>query len=261
MSVIRTIIAVTVMSGMLAESVVGPAPWYWKAFPSFGEDYEWRFIANAGGYPNGNPVLFRNAGSATDYQPVLLVRTYGRALHANVGHVLLWGPRREQNDLLIETFDLSELRPIDVTAKSDAERVWTTTAEPIDRISIPAALPAGRAPGRYVVRTASTLGEVLMLAEGPSTHEAATSIYAWTPATGTVDVMPQPWFNEAIADLGYEWITRVTRDPVSGHIFGDGIRIVPFELDANGALLRRVPNKPSESMFSTWLRALRRGRR
>jgi hypothetical protein len=57
------------------------------------------------------------------------------------------------------------------------------------------------------------------------------------PAEGSVDVMPQSWFNHETADLGYEWIARVTRHPSNGHILGDGIRIAPFELDENGRLL------------------------
>jgi hypothetical protein len=248
---------------VLDDSVVGPAPWYWKTFPSFGEGFEWQFAANAGSeYPNGTPVLFaRTDRDAAGKQPVLSVRIYGRVLRANDDHILLWGPRHRQNDLLIETFELDQLRPIGGTEQSDDDRIWVTTADPIDRVSIPAGLPAGRAPGQYIARAASTLAEVLMLADGPSPRDAAISVYAWSPAAGTLDVMPQSWFNEGNTDLGYEWITRVTRDPTSGHIFGDGVRMTPFELDARGRWLRRLPNRPRERLFTTWLRELRRGRR
>jgi hypothetical protein len=180
-------------------------------------------------------------------------------LRANDGQILLWGPRHQENDLLIETFVLGELQQIDARAPDDA-RIWITTAKPTERLTIPAGLPAGRAPDRYIARAASTLGEVLLLADGPSRHDAASSIYAWTPSSGTVDVMPQTWFNERAADLGYEWITRVRRDLRSGHILGDGIRIAPFELDEHGGWLREMPTNGA-GLLSLWWRELRRRRR
>ena len=44
-------------------------------------------------------------------------------------------------------------------------------------------------------------------------------------------VLPQDWFNSANLDYGYQWVTRVARDPQTGRIHGDGIRISPFVLD------------------------------
>src|SRR5205809_5780264 len=41
-----------------------------------------------------------------------------------------------------------------------------------------------------------SLHDALPISDGPSRHDAASSIYAWTPGSGTVDVMPQTWFNE-----------------------------------------------------------------
>jgi hypothetical protein len=46
--------------------------------------------------------------------------------------------------------------------------------------------------------------------------------------------MPQQWWNKSDADFGYQWISRVARDALSGLIVGDGVRIDPFVLDASG---------------------------
>ena len=54
------------------------------------------------------------------------------------------------------------------------------------------------------------------------------------PRANEYDVIPQDWWNESDADFGYQWITRVGRDPKSGRLVGDGIRIEPFKLDASG---------------------------
>jgi hypothetical protein len=229
------------LSKVLDNGCVGPAPWYWKTFPSFGERYEWRFVsAGPIGYPNGHPALFERhprgvEGSAA--RPLLVVRIYARVLRSNEGHVLLRGPRRRASDLLIESFALGELRPVAEGAAAEREPLWTAAAPATDYLTIPQALPAGRAPGRYVTRAASMDLEVLLLADGPDSREAATSIYVWHPAVGTIDVIPLTWFREDTNDLGYEWITRVMRDPKTGNFFGDGMRMAPFELDGHGRLL------------------------
>jgi hypothetical protein len=57
------------------------------------------------------------------------------------------------------------------------------------------------------------------------------------PREGTARILPQDWFNAGGYDYGYQWVTRVARDPRTGRIHGDGIRIGPFVLDAS---LRRL---------------------
>ncbi len=50
---------------------------------------------------------------------------------------------------------------------------------------------------------------------------------------------PQDWFNTGGLDYGYQWVTRVARNPQTGHIHGEGIRIEPFILDDSLRGLRR----------------------
>jgi hypothetical protein len=47
-------------------------------------------------------------------------------------------------------------------------------------------------------------------------------------------VLPQKWFNGGKYDFGYQWITRVQRDPRTGQIVGEGIRLGNFLLDRSG---------------------------
>ena len=51
------------------------------------------------------------------------------------------------------------------------------------------------------------------------------------PKQDTVKVVPQNWFNKGDYDFGYQWPTRVARDPVSKKIFGEGMRLGYFILD------------------------------
>jgi hypothetical protein len=82
------------------------------------------------------------------------------------------------------------------------------------------------------------LDELLVLVH--STAGGATSNYAddmrlrlWIvrPVDGTVDVVPQDWFNHGAYDFDYQWVTRVAREPGTGRIVGEGVRLSPFALD------------------------------
>jgi len=53
-------------------------------------------------------------------------------------------------------------------------------------------------------------------------------------AKRTILVLPQRWWNETDVDFGYQWITRVSREPLSGLIVGDGIRIRSIVPDDSG---------------------------
>jgi len=56
-------------------------------------------------------------------------------------------------------------------------------------------------------------------------------LWSLKPHENVINVYPQNWFNRGAYDFGYQWVTRVARDPSTGKIIGDGIRIRPFVLD------------------------------
>jgi hypothetical protein len=56
------------------------------------------------------------------------------------------------------------------------------------------------------------------------------------PREGRYRLYPQDWFNGGGYDYSFQGISRVARDPNSGRVYGDGIRIAPFVL---GKSLRR----------------------
>jgi hypothetical protein len=65
-------------------------------------------------------------------------------------------------------------------------------------------------------------------------------IHLWIvrPGAGTIEVLPQDWFNDRSFDFGYQWITRIARDPQSGQLVGEGIRLRPFALDESGTRIK-----------------------
>jgi len=72
-----------------------------------------------------------------------------------------------------------------------------------------------------------------------SNDEAACAVAALRPRAGEVTVLPQTWYTANKCDVGYQWITRVTRDPATGRIIGGGIRIGNFELTEDGMRVER----------------------
>ena len=66
---------------------------------------------------------------------------------------------------------------------------------------------------------------------GPKSGRGNLALMHLNPVQGTLQLYPQDWFNDAPIDFGYQWVTRVARDPKTGRIHGDGIRIDPFTLD------------------------------
>jgi hypothetical protein len=69
------------------------------------------------------------------------------------------------------------------------------------------------------------------IAPGPKSGHGNLALMLLNPVSGTLRLYPQDWFNDGRVDLGYQWVTRVGRDPKTGRIHGDGIRIDPFILD------------------------------
>jgi hypothetical protein len=82
-----------------------------------------------------------------------------------------------------------------------------------------------------------SIKEVLVLgsvvAHGPRNQ----SIWVVKPSENMINVLPMDWWNDGDYDYGYEWVTKLARDPKTGNIVGEGIRILPFLLDESGSFL------------------------
>ena len=67
----------------------------------------------------------------------------------------------------------------------------------------------------------------------PSWERADLALMVACPRECTVQLYGQDWFNGGGLDYGYQWVTRVARDPKTGKVRGEGIRISPFVLDTS----------------------------
>lgn len=232
----------------IINSAVGPAPWYWRTFPKVTcDDRElvWRFLGTKGSL--AYLVVLEEKGS---HEPLLALNTYARPFLANAGYLGVWAPLKNGGDIDIQFVEIKTLSPIHgfpIAGKSfkDSSSHVLHSATIAERVSISNKLAAGLHEGPKA-KCAESLHEVFIIAAGPHCESGidsapAASIYIWKPAIGKITVLPQRWFTAEVVDLGYEWITRVTRDSHSGHLVGGGIRIDDFVLTEDGTqLLRRL---------------------
>jgi hypothetical protein len=224
----------------------GPSPWYLHhpaARISTPEgEWHWEFFDDAtlGGMsrlqsPLGQTVLL------VDFQCYVQPLPDARLLvwYEIGSQEAPWNP-----SINFALISLRALEALDASAvardmREKKQRVWfiggepalyelATTLDPgVHRISSPAQF--------------HDLSETLALADygHASKHfdRMCRAIFAFDFSSGQVTVMPQRWFNEGDYDFGYQWIARVQRDPQTGRIFGEGVRIPPFRLDETGANL------------------------
>ena len=180
---------------------------------------------------------------------VLALNTYCRAFPVGDSLLGVWCPEypthQAQNAYIrVLCFDPEQLKPFPLSEvagwfKQSNERVYAATA-PLAEFEVSCALP----PGTHKIDVPPEfrgVPELLLVTSYPAAgkDDPACAILALAPGTGTVEVLPQKWFTASKVDVGYQWVTRVARDPVSHRLVGDGIRIGKFELTDDGCDVER----------------------
>jgi hypothetical protein len=132
----------------------------------------------------------------------------------------------------LEVIEDVETASRELTMRRDRSRVWHRGGE-VSACSVPAYLPAGthRFPLPSEFRE---IDELLILAHCTTTAEMNLALHIVRPRENTIEVIPQDWFNKGNYDFGYQWPTRVAREPVTRKIFGEGFRLGRFVLDETG---------------------------
>jgi len=154
----------------------------------------------------------------------------------------IWCP--EPGYLRLLCFDPDQLtafplRDVAGWFKKSQDRAYSVTA-PLAEMEISSRLSAGKhsieVPAEF-----RGLDELLLIGSYPaaSKDDAACAVLVLHPQAVEVTVLPQTWFTANKFDVGYQWITRVTRDTQTGRIIGGGIRIDNFELTEDGVTVER----------------------
>ena len=162
---------------------------------------------------------------------------YSRAFLVPSSRLGLWF--EENSSIHVFCFDPEALNPFSTSAipddfKRDRSHFFCL-GPPLAKMTIPCDLAEGvhefQFPPEFV-----RVDELFAIASNPHAgpRDAFCSILEIRPSENLVRVYPQKWFTSDTLDVGYQWITRAARDPRTGRLVGDGIRIDPFELSEDG---------------------------
>jgi len=220
----------------IINKLAGPAPWYWKSFPS-AKGFEWTYHGEEG--PLAFLVTLNEPGKKHD--PVLALNTYCTPFALPGGRFGIWSPEG-RSMIRVVAFDPDKLIPFGMEEivgwfKNSGDRIYSKV-EPVADFEFSAELPEGthelQIPTEF-----HDIEEVGIIAarKAMSSDEPACAVFVLYPHAGLVQVLPQPWFNGNDFEVGKQWITRIGRDPVSHRLIGDGVRIPGFRLTENGKQL------------------------
>jgi hypothetical protein len=223
----------------------GPSPWYLRGATPPAPGFVWSG-AGESDRTAGATVLSNREG------PVLILDFHNYVSVVDSETMLVWHQRHVTSGptapVVLRLFRLKDLRPLDGDLASlcesmrRAEAPFAASDPPLDEMSIPTTVANER---RELVFLPLLRGieELLILCRSSAIHESPPgegnnlALLVAHPARGAYQLFPQDWFNSAGLDYSYQWVTRVARDPRTGRIHGEGVRISPFVLDES---LRRT---------------------
>jgi hypothetical protein len=222
----------------IIEQTTGPAPWYWKSFPETagktGKRFEWTYHGESG--PLAYLVTLNELGKSDS--PLLALNTYATPFLVGNGLLGVWCPEGRSMIRLVG-FDVENLQPFAFEEivgwfKNSGDRIYSKVA-PLADCEFSAELSEGTHEFAFPPEF-SRLEELGITAarKALSEEDAACALFVVYPHAGLVQVLPQAWFNGGKYEVGKQWITRVTRDPVTHRIVGDGFRIPVFCLTEDG---------------------------
>jgi hypothetical protein len=217
---------------------VGPAPWYWKTFKPVVGSAAQRFAWRLADHGKGRLCVFLESEAG---ELKFVAHTYTRVLPLGTDLFAAWFPVLSETpprgvcELRVTCFDTGKLPTLPGPAQSDGRTYYSSGVPPISEFSVPVGLSAGDN-NLQVPREFNTISEMLIVGNHAGDN-ATTAVYAVYPQLGRVTVLPQLWFKGF--DDGYQWISRVTRHPVSRALIGDGVRIGKFQLTEDGCHLAR----------------------
>jgi hypothetical protein len=219
---------------------IGPAPWYWKTFPSLrsraGQRFLWKHHGESGAIAH-----LVTLGIEQDSGEVrLALNTYCRPFLVPPHLLGVWCP--EGRSIRVTCFDPDHLKAFDLAEvagwfKQSSDRIYAATA-PIADFEISLSL----APGTHKLDTPAELRSVDELViptsyKATSNDDAAFALFVVYLQAGLVEVLPQKWFTAAQYQVGKQWITRAARDPDSQRIFGECFGVGTFLLEEDGCRL------------------------
>jgi hypothetical protein len=221
----------------LLKQTVGPAPWYWESFPivrgAAGQQFVWQFHGSQGALAY---MVSLSLGSES-HKARLALNTYARPFLVGESRLGIWCPQGRY--IRMALFEIDQLAAFDFQEvagwfKQSTERIFSATA-PIADFEFDGMLPQGTHAVEFPAEF-HDIHEMHVVSSYPakSKEDPHAAVYIVYPHAGLVEVLPQKWFTADKFDIGYQWISRITRDPETHRLIGEGVRIGGFELTPDG---------------------------
>jgi hypothetical protein len=221
------------------DNVPGPSPWYLRADSPRLRGFSWKDLGADATFA-GKTALVGPSG------PVAIFDFHNYVSVLNERYLVVWHQQHVQSGptapVRIIVLDTHELTLIDKDLES-ACRFMTENKIPL--LYNGATLTSLELDTSVADRTLSAafpeplagMQELLILCHSsgvdpePSWERSNLALLVANPSISSYKLYPQDWFNTANLDYGYQWVTRVVRDPHTQQVHGEGIRIAPFTLD------------------------------
>jgi hypothetical protein len=234
-------------SKSLFEGVPGPSPWYLTPKTVAVGEYTWQ-PAGKSDVSSGMTLLVGPHG------PVALLDFYNYVLPLDDSSLLIWhqpqtdGPSTADVRLFVLRPD--RLLPLGSMSEALCERMKREQTAILFHGEVSADLRLSTSNAGDELHTdfpepLLAIPELLILCKSSGVESSPgwersnlALLVAWPPES-RYRLYPQDWFNQDGRDYGYEWVTRVARDPKTRQVHGEGIRISPFILDESLRSLRR----------------------
>jgi hypothetical protein len=225
------------MTFAVPKNTPGPSPWYMRDCEAPGAGLHWR-VAGDGAETAGKTLLVGPAG----VYAVLDFQNYAMPLGG--GFLAIWhqrhttqGPTEPVVITLLKPLQLEPLSGDEPSlckslTKGGHRLLYQGQPEAVVRLET----TRQHQRGIEFLPPLQAVGELLILCHSsyanaePNWERSNLALMVVDTRLGTLDLYPQDWFNAGDLDFGYQWVTRVARDPSTGCVHGEGIRISPFRL-------------------------------
>jgi len=224
------------------EGVPGPTPWYVRPGTAVIEGFTWQYKrgfawkdATESFQLRGKTLLVGAGGTVGVFD------FYNWIMPIDSSTLLVWNQRKGSASVNLVLFRPGLLPPFDADLE-DVEREMAASGKKMQLSGPPLAsctLSTTVIDQDVIAEFPQEIHhveELLILCHSPAVQaipgmKVDLALLIAKPNEGVFRIYPQDWFNTANLDFGYQWVTRVARNPRNGHIHGEGIRIAPFELD------------------------------
>jgi hypothetical protein len=229
-------------SSDLFDGVPGPTPWYVRAGTTAVEGFTWQQTrgrawkdATESSQLAGKTLLVGEDGivAVFDFENWIM--------RLDDSTLLVWNQGKAAPSVRLVAFRPGPLPPFEADVEEIARRMHASgsrmelAVQPLASCALSATVIDEDVAAEFP-QELHQLEELLILCHSPAIPkipgmQVDLALLVARPAQGVFRLYPQDWFNAADLDFGYQWVTRVVRNPRTGHIHGEGIRIAPFELD------------------------------